>query len=81
MAAGEGGPRRRVTDHFHQEAWTRTEQHRYEDRITDELKEIGQKLDGFGTRLTYLFGGLAVLAFILPLVAPFLRQALGFLGP
>lgn len=81
MAAGEGGPQRRVTDHHHPDSWTRAEQHRYEDRIADELKELGAKMEGFSNRLTLILGGLAVLAFVLPLVAPFIRQALGFPGP
>jgi hypothetical protein len=68
------GPQRRVTDHIHPEYWTEADQHRFEDRITRELHAIRAEVKDAGIRLTYLFGGLAVIAFLLPIVAPFIRS-------
>lgn len=67
------GPRRRVEDHLHPEYWTEADQHRFEDRISRELNGIRGEVREAGTRITYLMGGLAVIAFLLPLVAPFIR--------
>lgn len=67
-------PQRRITDHYHPEAWSRDDQHRFEDRITGELKEIRNDLEKLASRVLMIFGGIAVLAFIIPLIVPLLRQ-------
>src|SRR5688572_29006654 len=33
-------PHRRITDHFHPDVWSREEQHRFEDGLERELKEM-----------------------------------------
>ena len=71
-------PQRRVTDHAHPEYWEESQQHRYEDRIAGELKGIREEVGKLATRITFLMGAVAVLAFLLPLVAPFIRDFLNF---
>jgi hypothetical protein len=79
--SGNGGPHRRVTDHYHPEAWNKADQHRFEDRISEELRKVRHDLEKLTIRLTYLLGGLAFLAFLLPLLAPLMRTALGIPNP
>jgi len=78
-------PQRRSTDHVHPEYWTENQQHRYEDRVVKEMEQIREELGVLSTRLLMLLGGIVLLAFLLPLVAPFIRdwlnlpRAAGFL--
>lgn len=67
-------PQRRITDHYHPESWSRDDQHRFEDRITGELREIRTDLEKLASRVLMIFGGIAVLAFIIPLLVPLLRE-------
>lgn len=60
-------------DHLHPEYWTEVDQHRFEDRLSQELNALRGEVREAGARLTYLLGGLAVVVFLLPLVAPFIR--------
>lgn len=76
-----GRPQRRVTDHFHPEYWTEADQHRFEDALRAEIKGIRDEVKDASTRLTYLLGGLVVVAFLLPLVAPWIRTVLPTVGP
>jgi len=71
-------PQRRVTDHSHPDYWEEAQQHRYEDRIAGELQGIKQEVSRLATRITMLMGAVAVLAFLLPLIAPFIRDFLNF---
>jgi hypothetical protein len=71
-----GGPQRRVTDHWHPEYWTEQEQHRFEDKLTREMEAFRLELKGLANRLTLMLGALALLGFLLPIVAPFLRDFL-----
>lgn len=78
MAAGDTGPRRRATDHhYHPEMWTKDDHHRFEERVDEAIDRLTAKVEGFGNRLTLMLGGLALLAFLLPLIAPFVRSWLG----
>lgn len=77
LAMSVGGPRRRASDHVHTEYWTEIEQHRYEDKITDELKGLRREVKALSDRLLMVIGALALLAFTLPIIAPFIRAALG----
>lgn len=61
--------RRLPDDHFHPDAWTKGEQHRFEDRVSERLEKLEN-------RITLLVGGLGVLAFLIPVMAPFLRDLL-----
>lgn len=67
-------PQRRITDHYHPETWTREDQYRFEDGIKSELKEIRGDLERLATRVLMIFGGIVVLAFIIPLLVPMLRE-------
>lgn len=70
-----GAPRRRAADqHFHPEYWTETDQHRFEDRMVKEMEGIREEVRLLSQRMTLLLGGLVLLAFLLPLIAPFIRD-------
>lgn len=73
MSMQRKAPARRITDHYHPDSWSREEQHRFEDGLADELKEIRNELRGMGRSLLLLLGGLGLLAFVLPLIAPLIR--------
>jgi hypothetical protein len=64
--------------------WTEREHYRFEDRVGTELHEVNARLDNLAervdavaNRLTLIIGGIAVLAFAMPLLAPFVRAAFG----
>jgi hypothetical protein len=69
--------RRRVSDHWHVEYQTHDAQLRYELRIEKQLEEIRRELDVIANRMLLMMGGLGIVAFMLPIVAPFLRDLLG----
>ena len=69
-----GRPQRRVTDHVHPDSWQKEDQHRFEDGLREELKEIRNDLERLANRVLMIFGGIAVLAFIIPLLIPILRD-------
>lgn len=71
------GPRRRLSDHSHDEYWETSQQHRYEDRMAAELKGINDQLRSLTLRITLIMGAIGILAFVIPIVAPFIRSALG----
>ena len=74
---GPGRPHRRVTDHWHIEYQTHEEQIRYEARIEKHLDEIREELKNIGVRITLMLGALGIVAFLLPILAPFLRDLIG----
>jgi len=67
----------RGPSHYHPELWTRDAQHRYEDRIAGDVKELRVAVERLTQRVTMLLGAIALLVFVLPVLAPFIR---GFLG-
>ena len=69
MARGPG--------HYHPELWTTDQQHRYEDRIKEELQALERAVDRLTQRVTMLLGGIALLVFILPIVSPWIRAFVG----
>jgi hypothetical protein len=66
-----------VTDHIHQEYWRETEQHRYEADAADRFKRIEAAIEKLTQRITYLFGAIGLLLFLLPIIAPYIRDFLG----
>jgi len=72
------GPQRRITDHFHDEYWKETDQHRFEDRIASEVNGVKREVRSLNNRITLLMGAIGLLAFLLPLLAPFIRSLVGF---
>ena len=77
QSTGMTGPRRRASDHVHEEYWTMLEQHRYEDGIKEELRAINREVKSLSNRLLLLMGGIILLAFLLPIAAPFIRGLVG----
>ena len=69
-----GGPQRRASDHVHLEYWEESQQHRYEDRMASELQQIRSEVKKLADRILLLMGALGLLAFVLPIAAPFIRQ-------
>lgn len=73
--ATTGAPRRRATDHhLHPEYWTEQDQYRFEDRIGKEIHGLREEVRQIASRLTMMLGALALMAFLLPLIAPFIRS-------
>ena len=70
------GPQRRLEDHLHAEYWRVEEQHRFEDRISVELRGIRDDLERLTARVLLIFGGVALLAFLIPLFIPVIRDFL-----
>lgn len=60
--------------HNHPQYWEKTDQHRFEDRVSKELHEMRNDLEKLAGRVLLMFGGIAVLAFIIPLVIPMARN-------
>lgn len=76
------GPRRRASDdHNHPEYWTAEAHHRFEDRISREINNLREDLDAIGMRITLLLGGLGIMAFLVPVLAPFFRAWLNIDTP
>ena len=69
-------PRRRAEDHVHPEYWEQTDQHRFEDRIGSELNGIRQEVGKLRQQVTMIIGAIGILAFLLPIIAPFIRSVL-----
>lgn len=53
------------------------QQHRYEDRIAGDVKDLRASVDRLTQRVTMLLGAIALMVFLIPVLAPFIR---GFLG-
>lgn len=64
---------RRVDDHLHPEYWEVSDQRHYEERIGNELQGLRRDVKSLADRVLMLIGALGLLAFILPIVAPFIR--------
>jgi hypothetical protein len=56
----------------HPEYWTEADHNRFEDRVSLELHHVKQEVRSLSNRLTYMLGAVAILAFLLPMFAPFL---------
>lgn len=77
-------PRRRASDHHvHPEYWTESDQHRFEDRVSAELRAIRSDLRGTNIevrqltlRLTLMLGAIAIIGFLLPIFAPVVTDVL-----
>lgn len=59
------------------ENWTRADQIRYEQRIDKRLDGISAELKSIASRMTLMLGALGLVAFLLPILAPFLRALVG----
>lgn len=59
---------------MHPEYWTSEDHHRFEGRIANELEKIRGDLEKLTSRVLMIFGGVALLAFIIPLVVPIVRD-------
>lgn len=60
--------------HNHPEYWEKADQHRFEDRVSKELHEMRNDLEKLTGRVLLMFGGIAVLAFLIPLLIPLVRN-------
>jgi len=63
--------------HYHPELWAVDQQHRYEDRIKDELESLERAVDRLTQRVTMLLGGIGLLVFVIPIVSPWIRSFVG----
>ena len=64
---------RQAEDHNHPDYWRREEHWRYEDRMHQEFNNLEKAVDSLKTRITLMIGGLMLVAFLLPVIAPFVR--------
>jgi hypothetical protein len=64
-------------NHYHPEYWSVAQHDRYEDRVTSEIRDLEAAVDKLTHRITLMLGGLGLLVFVLPVVAPFIRGMLG----
>ena len=67
----------RGPSHFHPDLWTVVQQHRYEDQTNMRLDRLTEAVDKLTQRVTILLGAIGLLAFVLPIAAPFIRSFLG----
>ena len=70
-------PQRRITDHIHQEYWRETEQHRYEEEVAKRIGRVEGAIEKLTNRITLLMGAIGLLLFILPILAPYIRDFIG----
>lgn len=70
-------PQRRITDHIHQEYWRESEQHRYEEEVGHRINRVEQAIDKLTQRITLLMGAIGLLLFVLPILAPYIRDFIG----
>jgi hypothetical protein len=74
--AGDQGPQRRITDHWHPDYWTRSEQQRHEDKMIREVENLESAVRMLANRVTLMLGALALIGFLIPIVVPFIRSFL-----
>lgn len=68
-------------DHVHPDSWSKSDHHRFEDRMNDELTKIEHAIASLTTRVTLMIGGLTLVAILLPVLAPFVRALLNLDAP
>ena len=68
---------RRVDDHVHPQYWGAEDHHRFESRMAKELERLREDVEQLTMRLTLMLGAIAILAFIIPILAPFLTAWAG----
>lgn len=61
---GPPRPRRRATDHAHEEYWRKDDHNRYEDKTAAEIHALREDVKSFSQKFAWLMGVLAVLVFI-----------------
>lgn len=77
---GPGGvDRRRYVgdDHHHLDMWSKEEHRLFEDKLDKRFAAFQAHIDRLNTRITLMLGALGLIAFLLPIVAPFLRAIIG----
>ena len=70
-------PQRRITDHVHPDLWREADQHRYEEEVGRRISRVEEAIEKLTARITLLMGAIGLLLFILPILAPFIRDFLG----
>lgn len=68
-------------DHVHPELWRKDDHYRYEDRMHKEFDSLERAVDSLKTRITLMLGALMLVAFLLPVIAPFVRAFLNLPTP
>lgn len=78
----EGGPRSSSSDnHHHPEYWSAESHYRFEERLTREVEKLEEAVNALTIRITLMLGGLTLIAFLLPILAPFMRALLNLDTP
>lgn len=60
-------------DHVHPESWTKEDHNRFEDRMNDELEKIEDAIGALTLRVTLMLGAIIFIAFLIPIISPFIR--------
>lgn len=68
---------RRAGDHVHPEYWTEFDQEKYERRVAREVHGLRSEVKQLADRVLMLLGAIMLLAFLIPIAAPFIRSAIG----
>lgn len=66
--------------HYHPDLWSKSDQHRFEDRTEAQLEQIREELAKLRGQITMMLGAIGLVVFLLPIVAPFIRSLLN-IGP
>jgi hypothetical protein len=61
-------PAREGNDHVHPDLWSEADHNRYEDRVADQLRALRAEVHSVVGRMAWIMGGLAVLAFLGPIL-------------
>lgn len=66
--------------HVHPEYATEGDLHREIGRVTDEVKGLRGDVQNLSSKFTMVMGAIGILAFLIPIAAPFIRSLLN-IGP
>lgn len=58
---------------MHPDLWAKEDQHRFEDRVSKSIDDLRKDVDTLTTRIVQITAIAALLAFLIPIVAPFIR--------
>lgn len=67
----------RGEDHVHPDMWTNEDQRHYEQRVAREVHRLRDEVKQLADRVLMMLGAILLLAFLIPLAAPFIRSAFG----
>lgn len=73
MTARTGRSSKAGDDHVHPDSWTKEDHRHFEVGVKAELEKLEESVKELTHRMTLMLGGLMIIAFLLPVIAPFVR--------